>query len=175
MAFLRIAVELFERDLDDRGQYEAFKAAYARISGRDWAQGREEGVLEEVNVANAYAEISGQVSGTPTNILTKYRNEYSVSIEDFAGEDGRVPHIRHFDARHQLEGFRPIGARVRGNFRFGVTLSALFHVAGLGRPAAVQAGAVPPLAIQLDTVGRVGDHNSRLTLAQQLRDVAAVG
>ena len=79
-------VARFERDLDNRGQYEAFKAAYARISGRDWAQGREEGVLEEVNVARAYAEISGQTEGTPTNILTKYRNEYSVSIEDFADE-----------------------------------------------------------------------------------------
>ncbi|MFJ6157279.1 BREX system P-loop protein BrxC [Pseudarthrobacter sp. NPDC092184] len=79
-------VARFERDLDNRGQYEAFKAAYARISGRDWAQGREEGVLEEVNVAKAYAEISGQAEGTPANILTKYRNEYSVSIEDFADE-----------------------------------------------------------------------------------------
>lgn len=79
-------VARFERDLDNRGQYEAFKAAYARISGRDWAQGREEGVLEEVNVAQAYAEISGQAEGTPANILTKYRNEYSVSIEDFADE-----------------------------------------------------------------------------------------
>ena len=79
-------VARFERDLDNRGQYEAFKAAYARISGRDWAQGREEGVLEEINVAKAYAEVSGQTEGTPTNILTKYRNEYSVSIEDFADE-----------------------------------------------------------------------------------------
>ncbi|MGH3402818.1 MAG: BREX system P-loop protein BrxC [Streptosporangiaceae bacterium] len=79
-------VARFERDLDNRGQYEAFKAAYARISGRDWAQGREEGVLEELNVAKAYAEVSGQTEGKPTNILTKYRNEYSVSIEDFADE-----------------------------------------------------------------------------------------
>ncbi|WOC59196.1 BREX system P-loop protein BrxC [Paenarthrobacter sp. AT5] len=79
-------VARFERDLDNRGQYEAFKDAYARISGRSWTQGREEGVLEEVNVAKAYAEVSGQAEGTPTNILTKYRNEYSVSIEDFADE-----------------------------------------------------------------------------------------
>ncbi|MBG6184702.1 ElaB/YqjD/DUF883 family membrane-anchored ribosome-binding protein [Arthrobacter sp. CAN_A214] len=79
-------VARFERDLDNRGQYEAFKIAYARISGRSWGQGREEGVLEEVNVAKAYAEVSGQTDGTPTNILTKYRNEYSVSIEDFADE-----------------------------------------------------------------------------------------
>ncbi|MFA4084531.1 BREX system P-loop protein BrxC [Mycobacteroides salmoniphilum] len=78
-------VARFERDLDNRGQYAAFKEAYRRISGRDWAQGREEGVLEEPNVAAAYAEVSGQ-GGAPTNILTKYRNEYSVSIEDFAEE-----------------------------------------------------------------------------------------
>jgi hypothetical protein len=78
-------VARFERDLDNRGQYEAFKQAYQRVSGRDWTQGREEGVLEEPNVAEAYAEVSGQ-GGSPTNILTKYRNEYSVSIEDFADE-----------------------------------------------------------------------------------------
>ncbi|WP_032407000.1 BREX system P-loop protein BrxC [Rhodococcoides fascians] len=78
-------VARFERDLDNRGQYVAFKGAYRRISGRDWTQGREEGVLEEPNVAAAYAEVSGQ-GGAPTNILTKYRNEYSVSIEDFAEE-----------------------------------------------------------------------------------------
>ena len=52
-------VARFERDLDNRGQYDAFKQTYQRISGRDWAQGREEGVLEEVNVAEAYAEITG--------------------------------------------------------------------------------------------------------------------
>ncbi len=76
-------VARFERDLDNRDQYAAFKESYRRIAGRDWAQGREEGVLEEPNVAAAYAEVSGQ-GGAPTNILTKYRNEYSVSIEDFA-------------------------------------------------------------------------------------------
>ncbi|MCI1746855.1 MAG: BREX system P-loop protein BrxC [Acidipropionibacterium sp.] len=79
-------VARFERDLDNRGQLDAFKAAYARISGRDWLQGREEGVLEEGNVAKAYAEITGQRDGAPTSILTKYRNEYKVSIEDFAEE-----------------------------------------------------------------------------------------
>ena len=56
-------VARFERDLDNRGQYEAFKEAYKRISGRDWTQGREEGVLEEPNVAKAYAEVSGQGGG----------------------------------------------------------------------------------------------------------------
>lgn len=74
-------VAKFERDLDERGLYVDFKAAYARIAGRDWIQGREQGVLEEANVANAYVEVSG---GEATNILAKYRSEYAVSIEDFS-------------------------------------------------------------------------------------------
>ena len=79
-------VARFERDLDNRGQYGAFKAAYARIADREWALGREESVLEEVNVAKAYAEVSGATDGNPTNILTKYRDEYSMAIEDFADD-----------------------------------------------------------------------------------------
>jgi hypothetical protein len=79
-------VARFERDLDNRGQYEAFKEAYGRIAGIDWAEGRELDVLEESNVAAAYAEIIGDTSASPTSILTKYRDSYSVSIEDFADE-----------------------------------------------------------------------------------------
>lgn len=79
-------VARFERDLDNRGQYRAFQDAYRRIAGKEWVQGREEGVLEEANVARAYAEVIGQTDGAPTNILTKYRSDYSVSIEDFAEE-----------------------------------------------------------------------------------------
>lgn len=80
------SVAKFESDLDSRGQYEDFKAAYREIAGKDWLVGREEHVLEEINVAKAYAKISGEVGDTPTNILTKYRNEYAVSIEDFADD-----------------------------------------------------------------------------------------
>jgi energy-coupling factor transporter ATP-binding protein EcfA2 len=79
-------VARFERDLDNRGEYEAFKDAYKQISGRAWSQGREEGVLEESNVAKAFADVSGQGEAATTNILAKYRSEYSVSIEDFADE-----------------------------------------------------------------------------------------
>jgi len=79
-------VARFERDLDNRGQYVAFKQAYARIAGINWIEGRELDVLEESNVAAAYAEVVGDSSASPTNILTKYRDSYSVSIEDFADE-----------------------------------------------------------------------------------------
>ncbi|MFT8396226.1 BREX system P-loop protein BrxC [Propionibacterium sp.] len=92
-------VARFERDLDNRCQLNAFKDAYARASGRDWLQGREQGVLEEENVTKAYAEITGQTDSAPRYILTKYRNEYKVSIEDFAEEvktwlDRQAPDFR---------------------------------------------------------------------------------
>jgi hypothetical protein len=79
-------VASFERDLDERKQFDAFKQAYLRISGRDWKLGREESILEEQNVAKAYAEVAGTDNAALENILTKYRNEYSLSIEDFANE-----------------------------------------------------------------------------------------
>ena len=41
----------FERDLDSRGQYEAFKDAFRQISGRHWAEGREQALLEPSNIA----------------------------------------------------------------------------------------------------------------------------
>ena len=43
-------VARFERDLDNRGQYEAFKDAYARIAGIPWTQGREQSALEGTNI-----------------------------------------------------------------------------------------------------------------------------
>ena len=79
-------VARFECDLDKRGQYGAFKSAYSRISGKAWEKGREESILEELNVEKAYAEISGQSDGAPEKILTKYRDDYAVSIEDFADD-----------------------------------------------------------------------------------------
>ncbi|MEV8035152.1 BREX system P-loop protein BrxC [Streptomyces sp. NPDC086182] len=79
-------VARFERDLDRNGQLEDFKAAYQSIAGKPWNVGREESVLQEFNISQAYAEVSGQTEGRPTGILAKYRQEHSVSIEDFAEE-----------------------------------------------------------------------------------------
>jgi hypothetical protein len=84
-------VARFERDLDNRGQLAEFKEIYRDISERDWEQGREEGILEEDNIAKAYVQVTAANSPegyavTPANILAKYRAEYSVSIEDFADE-----------------------------------------------------------------------------------------
>ncbi|MEJ1922501.1 BREX system P-loop protein BrxC [Microbacterium sp. KHB019] len=79
-------VARFERDLDTKGVFAAFKETYERIAGIPWTEGRELDVLEEPNVAAAYAETSGATAGAPENILEKYRDSYRVDIDSFASE-----------------------------------------------------------------------------------------
>ena len=74
----------FERDLDSRGQLEAFKSTYQRHANKAWERGREQALLESGNIARAYAEITGEDSAQSKGILDKYRAQYSVSIEDFS-------------------------------------------------------------------------------------------
>lgn len=74
----------FERDLDSRNQYHLFKNTFLRISGKDWEKGREQVILENSNIAKAYAEVMGGSSDDYKDIISKYRSDYKVSIEDFA-------------------------------------------------------------------------------------------
>jgi hypothetical protein len=76
-------VARFERDLDSRGQYEAFKAAYERIAGIPWTRGREQSALEGSSIDRAFAEVNGAAT---EGIIKQYQNSYAVSIEDFADE-----------------------------------------------------------------------------------------
>lgn len=73
----------FERDLDARGQYAAFKDAFERLAGIHWLQGREQSALEAGNIDKAFAEVNGSES---PGIIRQYSASYSVSIEDFADE-----------------------------------------------------------------------------------------
>ena len=75
------AVARFEEDLDKRGQYDAFKAAFAKHSGIDWAQGREQTALEGHNIDKAFADVNGEAN---PGIIAQYQKSYAVSIEDFA-------------------------------------------------------------------------------------------
>ena len=74
----------FERDLDKRGLYAAFKTAFGEIAGLPWKRGREQALLEAENIAAAYARATGGSAETVNGILDKYRAQYKVSIEDFA-------------------------------------------------------------------------------------------
>lgn len=74
----------FERDLDSRGQYAAFKQAYGAIAGREWERGREQSVLESGRIATAYSQVTGEPREAAAGILERYRASYRMSIEDFA-------------------------------------------------------------------------------------------
>jgi hypothetical protein len=76
----------FERDLDGRDQLQHFKDAYQRHANKSWERGREQALLEAGNIAKAYAEITGEDPALAKGILDKYRNQYSVSIEDFGNQ-----------------------------------------------------------------------------------------
>lgn len=75
------AVARFEEDLDKRGQYEDFKAAFAKHAGIDWSQGREQTALDGHHIDAAFAEVNG---GANPGIIAQYQDSYAVSIEDFA-------------------------------------------------------------------------------------------
>ncbi|PLC52819.1 hypothetical protein CR155_15515 [Pollutimonas nitritireducens] len=76
----------FERDLDSRNQFAAFKEAYQQLAKKPWERGREQALLEAGNIAKAYAQITGEDPALAKGILDKYRNQYTVSIEDFSNQ-----------------------------------------------------------------------------------------
>ena len=89
----------FERDLDSRSLYEPFKVAYQSLAGKDWYKGREQALLEGPSIAKAYSNVTGDPETTALGILDKYRNQYKVSIEDFADQvkayiDRQAPDFR---------------------------------------------------------------------------------
>lgn len=70
--------------MQGRGQFEAFKEAFRSAAGKDWERGREQALLEAKNIANAFAEATGSDPSDATDILSQYRKDTRVSIEDFA-------------------------------------------------------------------------------------------
>ena len=69
------SVARFERDLDRRNLLHNFKDKFQEIAGVPWEQGREEGILSEQAVTQAWAEITdGQ---TTENILARYESQFT--------------------------------------------------------------------------------------------------
>ncbi len=76
----------FERDLDSRDLFEPFKEVYQEITSQEWTFGREQALLEAENIAKAYSRVTGSDEKSALGILDKYRNDYRLSIEDFANQ-----------------------------------------------------------------------------------------
>lgn len=75
----------FERDLDGLGRFRAFKEHYQKLSGKPWEEGRKLAALEGSNISRAYASVSG-ASDVSTDVISQYRKDYALSIEQFAEE-----------------------------------------------------------------------------------------
>jgi hypothetical protein len=73
----------FERDLDSRSLLQEFKNAYQAVANKTWEHGREQALLESGNIAKVYAQITGEDLSLASGILDKYREQYTMSIEDF--------------------------------------------------------------------------------------------
>jgi len=71
----------FERDLDSDSNFEKFKSAYEKSSGKSWEKGRTKYLIEKKHIDKAYAEISG---AEEKDIIGKYRKDYKLSIDTFA-------------------------------------------------------------------------------------------
>lgn len=71
----------FERELDVDGQFDAFKTVFAELAGREWDTGRQRAKRMAQHIDQAYSQVTGT---SVTDILDKYRDDYRLSIEDFA-------------------------------------------------------------------------------------------
>ena len=122
----------------------------------------------------------------PDYLLVMDEPDPQQAIEHFPREPRGVPHVGDLETGDEFEGVRPIGPRVAADRGFGMARCAVLHVARFGmilpigrgasfrlpcplagKIAAVQAGTVTPLAVQLDSVRRVSNHQQRLAVAKQ--------
>ena len=151
-------VAQFERDLDKRGNYQEFKQVYQEIAGKSWEAGREEVILEKGNVARAYARISGTKEETNKNIIDAYREDYKLSIEDFAGQ------VNDF-VRKQEPGFRlnffvdEVGQYVADNVKLMTNLQTIAE--SLATKCKGQSWIVVTAQEEMDTV--LGDMSKQQT------------
>lgn len=75
-----------ERDLDNEGLYDAFKAAFQKTDpkGRSWEQRRNRLKMAGGEFASALATVKGIAKEEAARYIDRYRDDYKVSIETFA-------------------------------------------------------------------------------------------
>lgn len=71
----------FERQLDEDGLLDKFKTAFEQHAAMSWDSGRERVIRVGSSIDKAYNEITGE---NVTGVINKHRDDYKLSIEDFA-------------------------------------------------------------------------------------------
>jgi len=111
----------FERELKDDDLLDAFISTFKSVSGMTWVKGRARAKRMGDAVDKAYNQVSDQsVSG----ILDKYREDYRLSIEDFAEQ------VQNYIEK-QEDGFRlnffvdEVGQYIAGNIKLMTNLQTV--------------------------------------------------
>jgi len=86
----------FERRLDADGHFEEFQKQFEAAAGKSWDQGRTRINQVTAHVDTAYCKVTG---ATRTGVMDAYRNDYRLSIDDFA------VHVQQYIAK-KPKGFR---------------------------------------------------------------------
>ncbi|MBN2706098.1 MAG: BREX system P-loop protein BrxC, partial [Deltaproteobacteria bacterium] len=71
----------FERELERDDLFAAFKAEFSARVGKDWEWGRSRPNRFSTQIDEAFNQVTGQ---NRSDVLDKYRQDYRLSIEDFA-------------------------------------------------------------------------------------------
>lgn len=71
----------FERHLDGDGLLQPYRAAFEKHAGMPWETGRERVLRVGSHIDKAFADVTGE---TVTGVINKHRDDYKLSIEDFA-------------------------------------------------------------------------------------------
>ena len=89
----------FEKNLDKKGKYQAFKDAFERINGNKWIEERDALTFVVDDAAKALSEVHNISFESALEQLNKLDETFTISIEDFAKEvkeyiDTKEPNYR---------------------------------------------------------------------------------
>lgn len=148
----------FERDLDRKGRFDAFKEAFARIAGETWTEARRSPQLVDVETAQAYGEATGRA--VPESILDTYWDQRVLSIQDFSERVAEYVEAR--DA--EFPGFRlnffvdEVGQYIANDTRLMTNLQTIAE--SLNTRCRGRAWVVVTAQQDMDAI--IGDMNARL-------------
>ena len=148
----------FERDLDRKGKFDAFKDAFAEIAGEPWVEARRSPQLVDVETAQAYKEVTGKA--VPESILDTYWDQRVLSIQDFA--DRVAEYIESQDTSRP--GFRlnffvdEVGQYIADDIRLMTNLQTIAE--SLNTRCRGKAWVVVTAQQDMDAI--IGDMNTRL-------------
>lgn len=149
----------FERDLDRKGHFEAFKQVFERIAGEPWIEARRSPQLIDVEAAEAYSEVVGKT--VPDTILDSYWDQRVLRIEDF------VDRVADYINKQETEnpGFRlnffvdEVGQYIADNTKLMTNLQTIAE--SLNTRCRGRAWVIVTAQQEMDAI--IGDMNARMS------------